>query len=302
MSILVDENTRVVIQGITGREGAARAALMKEYGTRVVAGVTPGRKGQSVEGIPVFDSVAEAWREAGPLDVSVIFVPAPLVKNAAMEAMDAGVKLVVIVADRVPLWDAIDLAAFARSRGARFVGPNTLGVISAGKALLGMIGGRAKYAREWFKPGSIGVISRSGGMTSAMSYCTVQAGFGISTAVHVGGDSIIGLREADVLREFQDDPETTGVILFGEIGSSQEEDVARLVQEGVVTKPIVAYIGGRAAKAGTRFSHAGAIVEGDRGSYPSKVRTLRAAGIPVAESFDETFVLARAAFGGHGGT
>lgn len=297
MAILVDENTRVVIQGITGREGAARAALMKEYGTQVVAGVTPGRKGQDVEGIPVYDSVAQAWREAGPLDVSVIFVPAPLVKGAAMEAMDASVKLVVMVADRVPLWDAIDIAAFARERGARFIGPNTLGVISAGKALLGMIGGRASYAREWFKAGSIGVISRSGGMTSAMSYYAVQNGFGISTAVHVGGDSIIGMREADVLLEFQNDPATSGVILFGEIGSSQEEDLAKLVADGAVTKPIVAYVGGRAAKAGTRFSHAGAIVEGDRGSYPSKVRTLRAAGIPVAESFDETFALARQTFG-----
>ncbi len=296
MSILVDEKTRVVIQGITGREGSARAALMKEYGTQVVAGVTPGRKGQSVEGIPVFDSVAEAWRSVGKLDISVVFVPAPLVKNAAMEAMDAGVKLVVLVADRVPLWDAVDLVAFARSRGARFVGPNTLGVVSAGKALLGMIGGKASYARDWFRPGSIGVISRSGGMTSAMSYYAGLAGLGISTAVHVGGDAIIGLREADVLREFQADPQTSGVLLFGEIGTSQEEEVAQLVTDGVVTKPIVAYVGGRAAKSGTRFSHAGAIVEGNRGSYDSKVQTLRAAGITVSDSFEQTFDLARGVF------
>jgi succinyl-CoA synthetase alpha subunit len=296
MAILVDERTRVVVQGITGREGTARALLMREYGTRVVAGVTPSKKGQSVQGIPVFDSVAQAWRQAGPLDVSVVFVPAPLVKNAAMEAMDAGVKLVVLVADRVPLWDAIDLVAFARSRGARFVGPNTLGIISAGKALLGMIGGRATYARDWFRPGHVGVVSRSGGMTSAMAYYTCEAGLGISTAVHVGGDAIIGMRLADVLRDFQQDPDTYGVVLFGEIGTTQEEEVAGLVTSGAFTKPVVAYIGGRSARAGTRFSHAGAIVEGRRGSYESKVETLRAAGIAVADSFDQTFELARRAF------
>lgn len=296
MAILVDEHTRVVVQGITGREGTARALLMRDYGTRVVAGVTPGKKGQSVQGIPVFDSVAQAWREAGPLDVSVIFVPAPAVKNAAMEAMDAGVKLVVLVADRVPLWDAVDLVAFARTRGARFVGPNTLGILSAGKALLGMIGGRASYAREWFRPGHVGVVSRSGGMTSTVSFYTGEAGMGVSTAVHVGGDAIIGMRQADVLREFQNDAETHGVVLFGEIGTTQEEEVAGLVSSGAFTKPVVAYIGGRSARSGTRFSHAGAIVEGRRGSYESKVETLRGAGIAVADSFDQTFELARRAF------
>ena len=297
MAILIDENTRVVVQGITGREGSARAALMKEYGTQVVAGVTPGRKGQQVHGIPVFDSVAEAWRQAGPFDASVLFVPAPLVKNAALEAIDAGVKLVVLVADRVPLWDTIDILAFARARGARCVGPNTLGLISPGKAVLGMMGGRAASAREWFRPGRVGVVSRSGGMTSAICYYLGEAGLGVSTAVHVGGDPIVGLREAEVLREFQADPETAGVILFGEIGTSQEEEVAQLISGGEFTKPVVAYIGGRAARWGTRFSHAGAIVEGRRGSYEGKVEALREAGARVADSFEEIFQLARQLFG-----
>jgi succinyl-CoA synthetase alpha subunit len=297
VAILIDENTRVVVQGITGREGSARAALMKEYGTQVVAGVTPGRKGQQVHGIPVFDSVAEAWRQAGPFDASVLFVPAPLVKNAALEAIDAGVKLVVLVADRVPLWDTIDILAFARVRGARCVGPNTLGLISPGKAVLGMMGGRAASAREWFRPGRVGVVSRSGGMTSAICYYLGEAGLGVSTAVHVGGDPIVGLREAEVLREFQADPETAGVILFGEIGTSQEEEVAQLISGGEFTKPVVAYIGGRAARSGTRFSHAGAIVEGRRGSYEGKVEALREAGARVADSFEEIFQLARQLFG-----
>jgi len=297
VAILIDENTRVVVQGITGREGSARAALMKEYGTQVVAGVTPGRKGQQVHGIPVFDSVAEAWRQAGPFDASVLFVPAPLVKNAALEAIDAGVKLVVLVADRVPLWDTIDILAFARVRGARCVGPNTLGLISPGKAVLGMMGGRAASAREWFRPGRVGVVSRSGGMTSAICYYLGEAGLGVSTAVHVGGDPIVGLREAEVLREFQADPETAGVVLFGEIGTSQEEEVAQLISGGEFTKPVVAYIGGRAARWGTRFSHAGAIVEGRRGSYEGKVEALREAGARVADSFEEIFQLARQLFG-----
>lgn len=296
MAILIDENTRVCVQGITGREGSARAALMKEYGTQVVAGVTPGRKGQQVHGIPVFDSVAEAWRHAGPFHASVVFVPAPLVKNAALEAMDAGVKLVVLVADRVPLWDAVDILAFARARGARCLGPNTLGIISPGKALLGMIGGRAPAAREWFRPGRVGVVSRSGGMTSAISYYLGEAGLGVSTAVHVGGDAVVGLREAEALREFQADPHTAGVVLFGEIGTSQEEEAAQLISRGEFAKPVVAYIGGRAARSGTRFSHAGAIVEGRRGSHESKVEALREAGAQVADSFEEIFQLARRVF------
>lgn len=297
MTILIDKSKRVLIQGITGREGSARARLMKEYGTNVVAGATPGRRGEEVQGIPVYDSVAQAVEHQGPIDISVVFVPAPLVKNAALEAFDAGIKLAVLVPDRVPIYDAMEIAAFAREKGCRFIGPNTLGLISPGQAVLGMIGGRAQAAREWFFPGNVGVISRSGGMTSAISYYLCKSGLGLSTIVHIGGDAIIGMREADVLREFEADPETRAVVLFGEIGTSQEEEVAQLIKDGGFTKPMAAYIGGRAAKSGTRFSHAGAIIEGGFGTYDGKVKALQSAGVRVVEAFGDIPAAAKAALG-----
>jgi succinyl-CoA synthetase alpha subunit len=297
MAILVNENSRVIIQGITGREGMIRAQLMKDYGTKVVAGVTPGRAGQDVYGVPVYDSVVQAWEKQGPVDVSVIFVPAALVRNAALEAIDAGVKLLVIVPDRVPIHDVLEIAARAEEKGARFVGPNTLGLVSPGKAVLGMIGGRAERAREWFRPGSIGVSSRSGGMTSAISYYLTKAGLGLSTIVHVGGDAVIGLSHPEIMALFEDDPETRMAVMFGEIGTTQEERVADLVQSGRFTKPLVAYIGGKAAKSGTRFSHAGAIVEGSRGSYETKVKRLREAGVHVVEAISDISVKAKELLG-----
>lgn len=284
MSILVDEKSKVLVQGITGREGMVRTRLMKDYGTQVVAGVTPGKGGQEVYEVPVFDSVVEALDKVGPLDVSVIFIPASLVKAAAMEAIAAGVKLVVIVPDRVPIMDVLEIARFAEMKGCRFVGPNTLGLVSPGKAVLGMIGGRAERAREWFRPGFIGVSSRSGGMTSAISYYLTEAGFGQSTIIHVGGDAVIGLSHPEVMELFQEDDQTKIMVMFGEIGTTQEELVADLVETGKLTKPVIAYIGGKAAKSGTRFSHAGAIVEGNRGSYASKVERLQAAGVHVVDT------------------
>ena len=293
MAILVNEKSRVIIQGITGREGMVRAQLMKDYGTKVVAGVTPGRGGQDVYGIPVYDSVVQAWEKQGPMDVSVIFVPAALVKGAALEAIDAGVKLLVIVPDRVPIHDVLEIAAWAAEKGARFVGPNTLGLVSPGKAVLGMIGGRAERAREWFKPGPVGVSSRSGGMTSAISYYLTQAGLGQSTIVHVGGDAVIGLSHPEVMALFEEDPETKMAVMFGEIGTSQEERVADLIESGKFTKPLIAYIGGKAAKSGTRFSHAGAIVEGSRGSHETKVKRLREVGAHVVEAISDIPVKAK---------
>lgn len=273
-----------MVQGITGREGKVRTRLMTEYGTQVVAGVTPGKGGQDVDGVPVFDSVEEAWEQSGPLDASVIFVPAALVKNAALEAMAAGIKLVVIVPDRVPIMDVLEIARFAEISGARFVGPNTLGLVSPGKAVLGMIGGRAARAREWFRPGNIGVSSRSGGMTSAISYYLTEAGLGQSTIVHVGGDAVVGLSHPEVMELFEQDAETQAIVMFGEIGTTQEERVADLIESGKLLKPVIAYIGGKAAKSGTRFSHAGAIVEGNRGSHASKVERLRQVGVHVVDS------------------
>lgn len=285
MSILIDETKRVLVQGITGREGQTRTALMKQYGTNVVAGCTPGKGGQEVEGVPVFDTVEEAWEKAGPIDVSVIFVPAPLVKGAALEAIEAGVKLFVIIPDRVPIYDVLTIVKAAEEAGAQFVGPNTLGVLSPGKAVVGMMGGRAEAAQAWFRPGPVGIASRSGGITSSIAYYLAREGIGASTMVHVGGDVVVGLPLPEVVRLFQADPDTEAVVMFGEIGGSQEEGVADLIESGVFTKPLVAYIGGQAAKAGTRFSHAGAIIEGGRGTYEGKVKRLRQAGAIVVDSF-----------------
>ena len=285
MSILIDQTKRVLVQGITGREGMTRTKLMIGYGTNVVAGVTPGRGGQEVEGIPVFDTIEEAWEKAGPLDVSVLFIPAPLVKSAALEAIDAGVKLLVIVPDRVPIYDVLTIAKRAKEAGATFVGPNTLGVLSPDKAVLGMMGGRAASARSWFFQGPVGISSRSGGITSSMAYYLAREGIGATTLVHVGGDVVVGLPHPEVMRLFERDPDTKAVVMFGEIGTSQEERVADLIEAGEFTKPLVAYIGGKAAKSGTRFSHAGAIVEGGRGTYEGKVERLRGVGATVVESF-----------------
>ncbi|MBU1186261.1 MAG: succinate--CoA ligase subunit alpha [Acidobacteria bacterium] len=284
MAILVNEKSRVLVQGITGREGLVRTKLMKGYGTNVVAGVTPGKGGEIVEGVPVFDSVHEAVDTIGAVDISVIFVPAHLVKSGALEAIDAGVKLLVLVPDRVPIFDVLEIVRSGREKGASFVGPNTLGLVSPGKAVLGMIGGRVERAREWFRPGPVGVSSRSGGMTSAISYYLTRAGLGESTIVHVGGDAVVGLSHPEIMERFQADDETEVMVMFGEIGTSQEERVADLIIEGRVTKPLVAYIGGKAAKSGTRFSHAGAIVEGNRGSYATKVARLKEAGVRVVDA------------------
>jgi succinyl-CoA synthetase alpha subunit len=287
MSILIDESKRVLVQGITGREGMARTRLMKEYGTNVVAGCTPGRGGQDVEGVPVFDTVLEAWEETGPLDVSVLYIPAPLVKSAALESIDAGIKLLVIIPDRVPIYDVLVIAKAAKEAGARFVGPNTLGVLSPDKGVLGMIGGRASSAREWFFPGPVGVTSRSGGITSAMAYYLAREGIGATTLVHVGGDAVVGLPHPEVVKLFEGDPDTKAVVMFGEIGTSQEEQVADLIEAGEFTKPLVAFIGGKAAKSGTRFSHAGAIIEGGRGTHEGKVERLREVGAVVVDSFGD---------------
>ena len=287
MAILIDEKKSVLIQGITGREGRTRASLMKDYGTHIIAGVTPGKGGQEIIGVPVFDTVLEASEACGPFDVSVLFIPAPLVRSAALEAIDAGVKLLVIVPDRVPIYDVLEIAHKAKKHNAIFVGPNTLGVLSPGKGVLGMIGGRAASARSWFFPGPVGITSRSGGITSSMAYYLAQEGIGATTLVHVGGDVVVGLPHPEVIRRFQEDPETKAIVMFGEIGGSQEERVADLVESGEVTKPIIAFIGGKAAKSGTRFSHAGAIVEGNRGTYDGKVKRLQEVGATVVDAFGD---------------
>lgn len=291
MAILIDRDKKVMVQGITGREGRARTRLMLELSTNVVGGCTPGKGGQEVEGLPVHDTVAEVCAVGDGVDVSVIFVPARLIKSAAIEAIEAGVKLLVLVPDRVPLWDAMEIAATAEEAGAEFIGPNTLGVISPGRGVLGMIGGRAASAKGWFNepiPGqTVGVVSRSGGMTSSCGYYLSRVGLGLSTLCHVGGDSVIGMPIPRVAQLFQEDPETDAIVVFGEIGGSQEERLAEAVASGRITKPVVAYIGGKAAREGTRFSHAGAIIEGNRGTHAGKVAMLRDAGVTVVDGFGD---------------
>src|SRR5437762_12168265 len=290
MAILIDETKRVLVQGITGREGRARTKVMREYGTNLVAGVTPGKAGQAVFGVPVFNTPQEAVKALGEIDISVLYVPAAGVTEAAISAIDAGIKLTVLVPDRVPLWDAMEIAAAAKANGAMFLGPNTLGALSPGKAVVGMIGGRAESARQWFKPGvpkGVGVISRSGGMASSTGYYLGQAGVRISSIVHIGGDAVIGIRLPDAALMFEADPLTEAIVIFGEIGSSQEEELAQLIVDGKITKPVIAYIGGKAAREGTRFSHAGASIEGGRGTHAGKVKALGEAGAAVVDAFGE---------------
>src|SRR5215471_13764141 len=290
MAILIDEKKRVLVQGITGREGRTRTRLMREYGTNVMAGVTPGKSGQSVLGVPVFNTPQEAVDSLGNIDISVLFVPAAGVKEAAISAIDAGIKLTILVPDRVPVWDAMEIAAAAKANDAMFLGPNTLGALSPGKGVVGMIGGRAESARQWFKSGipkGVGVISRSGGMASSTGYYLGQAGVRISTIAHIGGDAVLGIRIPDAASMFEADPLTEAIVIFGEIGSSQEEELAQLVRDKKVTKPVIAYIGRKAAREGTRLSHAGAIIEGGRGTHAGKVTALREAGATVVDAFGE---------------
>ncbi|MBU1698692.1 MAG: succinate--CoA ligase subunit alpha [Candidatus Eisenbacteria bacterium] len=287
MSILIDGTKKVIVQGITGREGMARTKLMKEYGTNVIAGCTPGKGGVEVLEVPVYDTVGECVEVHGGVDASVIFVPAPLVKDAALEAIGAGVPFIVIVPDRVPLHDVLTISHAAKERGAVFLGPNTLGCLSPDKAVLGMMGGRAAAAKKFFKPGPVGVSSRSGGITSSIAYYLGRSGVGATSIVHVGGDPLVGLPHPEIVTRFQDDPDTKAIVIFGEIGTTQEEQVADLMESGRVTKPVVAYIGGKGAKEGTRFSHAGAIIEGGRGTREAKVERLTAAGAHLVEDFDD---------------
>ncbi len=287
MAILLDEKVTMLIQGITGREGKARAGFMLKYGTRVVAGVTPGRGGTEVWHLPVYDTVKEAWRHHGPIDATVTFVPGPVVKDAVIEAIDAGIKLVVMPVERVPLHDILQMIAYARVRNAKILGPGSFGIISAGKAVAGWIGGSVEFAREVFRPGHVGLISRSGGQTTTLAWAIGQLGLGISTAIHIGSEPVVGISPAELLPLFEEDKETRAVAMFGEIGTVAEEEAAEIIKEGTFSKPLVAYIAGVGVKAGMRFSHASAIVERGRGSAESKIEALRNAGGHVVDSPDE---------------
>ena len=276
MSIWVDGDTRLLVQGITGKEGTFHALSCQEYGTQVVAGVTPGRGGQSVEGIPVFDSVSEARRETG-CNVSMIFVPPPFAADAVMEAAAAGVELVVCITEGIPVTDMLKVRAFLADLPARLIGPNCPGIMSPGKAKVGIMPGHIH------KQGRVGVISRSGTLTYEAVWQLTQLGLGQTTCVGIGGDPINGTSFIDVLAAFAEDGETEAVVLIGEIGGSAEEEAATWIEENF-DRPVVGFIAGRTAPPGRRMGHAGAIVAGGRGTAKEKMEALAAAGIHVAES------------------
>lgn len=273
MAIWVNESTRVVVQGLTGKEGQFHASKCREYGTKVVAGVTPGKGGTEVDGVPVFNTVAEA-RAATACNASLIFVPPPTAADAIMEAVDAGVELVVCITEGIPARDMIAVKRRLAGSRSRLIGPNCPGIISPGKAKLGIM--PAHIHRE----GGIGVVSRSGTLTyEAVDQLTKQ-GLGQSTCVGIGGDPVNGTSFVDVLAAFRDDPATKGVVMIGEIGGSAEEDAAALVAAGY-GKPVVAFIAGQTAPPGRRMGHAGAIIAGGKGTAAEKMAALQAAGIHV---------------------
>ena len=290
MSILVDSNTRLVVQGITGREGEFHSRAMLEYGTRIVAGVTPGKGGQrALDGaVPVYDTVARAVGEQGA-DTSVIYVPAAGAPDAIMEAASAGIATIFCITEGIPALDMVRALEVVRETGARLIGPNCPGATSPGKAKVGIIPGSVH------RPGSVGVVSRSGTLTYEAVQAMTDAGIGQSTCVGIGGDPIIGTSFTDVLRLFRDDPETTAIVLIGEIGGAAEEDAAAFAGEHLREMPMAAFIAGRTAPEGKRMGHAGAIISGGAGTAAGKVAALEAAGIAVAESPTEIPTILRAA-------
>jgi succinyl-CoA synthetase alpha subunit len=274
MSVLVDAHTRVLVQGITGHQGTVHTRQMKAFGTEVVAGVTPGRAGTEVEGVPVFDSVREAVRQTNA-NAACIFVPAPYTKDALLETVDAGIALVVIVTEHIPFHDMLVMYHYARSKGTRIIGPNCPGIAAPGKAKIGII------PNVVFRPGRIGVISRSGTLTYEIVNGIKEHGLGQSACIGLGGDPVVGTSFVDALPLFQADPETDVIVMVGEIGGTAEEDGAEYIRAHV-TKPVVAYIAGRSAPPGKRMGHAGAIISRGKGTAETKLAALSAAGAKVA--------------------
>jgi succinyl-CoA synthetase alpha subunit len=287
MAILLTKETTVLVQGITGREGSARAAFMKGYGTKVVAGVTPGRGGEEVSGIPVFNTVAEAIQAKGPIDASVTFVPGPGLKDAVMEAVDSGIKFIVSPVERVPLYDTLEMVAYAKRHGVRMLGPGSIGIISPGIAAAGWLGGNPEFARKVFIPGPVGVMSRSGGQSATVPWALNCAGLGTTTVVHVGTEPVTGTSMGEILPFFEKDPDTKGVAVFGEIGGPHEEEAADCVRRKEFTKPLVIFVAGAWAPEGMCFSHASSIIERGKGSAKSKIESLREAGVHVVDRPDE---------------
>ena len=302
MAILADVNTRVMVQGITGREAASFTKDMLDYGTQVVAGVTPAKLGHQVHGVPVYDTVAQALAQHS-VEASIISVPPLMVREAALEALWHGIKLIVIVTERVPRRDVVEFLAVAREHNARVIGPNTLGLISPGMVKLGMAGGPVEDVRKAYTPGQVGILSRSGGMTTEIANLLSTAGIGQSTCISVGGDPVVGSNFLDLVPLFQDDPLTKAVTLFCEPGGVIEEELSRRVEEGEITIPVVAFIAGRFVDdmPGMRFGHSATIVEGERGTTRAKIELFERAGIRVAHAFSDIVIhLTQMGLGGAG--
>jgi len=279
MSIFMDRTDRVLVQGITGGEGSFWSRHMIDLGTQVVVGVTPGKEGQSIEGIPVYHTIRRAVADM-PANAAMLFVPPRFTKDAVFEALDAGIKKIVTIADGIPLHDTIQIRKAALSCGARVIGGNTSGVISPGLAMMGMF---PYWMERVYKSGRIGVMTRSGSLTNEVTAMVVRAGFGVSSLIGVGGDPVPGTRFAEMLPDYQADEATDAVVIIGELGGTMEEEVADAMRSGAFTKPVVAFLGGRTAPAGKRMGHAGAIVTGGKGSVADKIEAFEKAGAFVAD-------------------
>lgn len=287
MSILIDENTRVVVQGATGNQARFDMRFCLAYGTRVVAGVTPGRGGETVEGVPIFNTVESAVRATGA-NASAIYVPARAVRDAVLEAVDGGVKVLLALAENVPRQDASVAVVGARRAGARLIGFNTNGLISPGRSKMGGIGG--DRATLIYKPGRIGVCSRSGGMSAEISFALQRGGLGVSTCVSMGGDPIVGMRMVEILQLFEADPQTDACVIFGEPGGTHEAEVAAALADGRLRKPVVALIAGQFQERypkGVSFGHVAAMISGDNDGASAKRALLREAGARVVDSLEE---------------
>ena len=274
MSILVNKNTKLLVQGITGRDGSFHTQKMIDYGTNVVGGVSPGKGGQTIHGVPVFNTVADAVKTTGA-NTSVIFVPAPFAADAVLEASEAGIELVIAISEGVPTLDMVRITPYLKKKGTKLVGANCPGLISPGEAMIGILPGGI------FMKGNIGLMSRSGTLTYEMVYQLTHSGLGQSTCVGIGGDPVAGLYYEELLQMFEEDPETKAIVLIGEIGGDAEERAAQYIKEHI-TKPVVAFIGGLTAPPGKRMGHAGAIISSGTGTGAEKIAAFEAVGVPVA--------------------
>jgi succinyl-CoA synthetase alpha subunit len=288
MAILAHEDTRIIVQGITGREAVTFTKDMIDYGTKVVAGVTPGKGGQSIHGVPVFDTVYQAVREYSA-EASVISVPPAMVKGAALEALSNGIKLLVIVAERVPQRDTVEVLEVARADGAIVIGPNSLGMINPHTVKIGMAGGPVENLKKAYKPGPVSIASRSGGMTTEVANLLTTHGIGQSTCISIGGDPVVGSNFLDLVPLFDKDPDTKAIVLFCEPGGVIEEGLSEMVLSEEIRTPIVAFVAGRFVDTmpGVRFGHAATIVEGTRGTAAGKIERFQRAGIHVAEALND---------------